>query len=296
MSAADRVDELRARRAARAADRAAFEERRAHGLRARHGQTRPLRRQGQEHRGTHHSRRTGPREPGTRRRLAPGGRARHQPSPAPERRCTMPWCRAAPRGHTSGRGAAPSCGVAPWQATPGQALSGQALSGDACWGTPAEFPRQTTSGHALSGTPRRTRSAEPRFAAPCRTEHRPAAGLPDALGGALLGRSQSGALGEAMLSCATNSAKPHVAEHCRAAKPPTAGRCPAGVRAPGPRRDQALVRNASPNQARQAAPCRASCRATRPPNLTGQSPPEPHPARDARRARLTWQRVRLGLS
>ncbi len=105
MSAADRVDELRARRAARAADRAAFEERRAHGLRARHGQTRPLRRQGQEHRGTHHSRRTGPREPGTRRRLAPGGRARHQPSPAPERRCTMPWCRAAPRGQTSGRGA-----------------------------------------------------------------------------------------------------------------------------------------------------------------------------------------------
>lgn len=32
-----RLDELRARRAARAAERAAFEERRKHGLRARHG-------------------------------------------------------------------------------------------------------------------------------------------------------------------------------------------------------------------------------------------------------------------
>jgi hypothetical protein len=37
VSAADRrLDELRARRAARAADRAAFEERRRHGLAARH--------------------------------------------------------------------------------------------------------------------------------------------------------------------------------------------------------------------------------------------------------------------
>jgi hypothetical protein len=37
VSAADRrLDELRARRAARAAERAAFEERRAHGLSARH--------------------------------------------------------------------------------------------------------------------------------------------------------------------------------------------------------------------------------------------------------------------
>ena len=35
MSAADRVDELRARRATRAAERAAFEESREHGLRAR---------------------------------------------------------------------------------------------------------------------------------------------------------------------------------------------------------------------------------------------------------------------
>lgn len=36
MSAADRTDDLRARRAARAAGRAAFEERRQHGLAARH--------------------------------------------------------------------------------------------------------------------------------------------------------------------------------------------------------------------------------------------------------------------
>lgn len=36
MTAADRVDELRARRTARAAERAAFEERRRHGLAARH--------------------------------------------------------------------------------------------------------------------------------------------------------------------------------------------------------------------------------------------------------------------
>jgi hypothetical protein len=36
MTAADRLDDLRARRAARAADRAAFEERRRHGLAARH--------------------------------------------------------------------------------------------------------------------------------------------------------------------------------------------------------------------------------------------------------------------
>lgn len=36
MTATTRVDELRARRAARAAERAAFEERRRHGLAARH--------------------------------------------------------------------------------------------------------------------------------------------------------------------------------------------------------------------------------------------------------------------
>jgi hypothetical protein len=36
MNAAERVDELRARRAARAADRAALEERREYGLKARH--------------------------------------------------------------------------------------------------------------------------------------------------------------------------------------------------------------------------------------------------------------------
>ena len=36
MNAADRVDELRARRAARAAARAALEERRKYGLKARH--------------------------------------------------------------------------------------------------------------------------------------------------------------------------------------------------------------------------------------------------------------------
>jgi hypothetical protein len=36
MNTADRVDELRARRAARAADRAALEERRKYGLMARH--------------------------------------------------------------------------------------------------------------------------------------------------------------------------------------------------------------------------------------------------------------------
>ncbi len=173
MSAADRVDELRARRAARAADRAAFAERRAHGLRARHAPNSPTsqRRRGakrnpyQTNRATrarnqtpHSSRRPGltPTEPGRGAALpdtvvsCSASRTHHTQRTAPclashgRQRLARPcWASTAGPGTTG----ASSAGPAPV----GRTLLSRTLLGDAHWATPAEFAGQAFVGQAFVG-------------------------------------------------------------------------------------------------------------------------------------------------